>query len=265
MGMAPQLEPITEHTVAQAVRDSGIDAPARFVEVTGSTNADLLRQTSEAAPAWTVLVAGEQLAGRGRLGRTWVSKPGQSLLVSVLLRPSVPAERAPLLSLAAGVAMVRACGSACGVQARCKWPNDVVVGGRKLAGILAEAAFAGSRLDHVVIGAGVNLWQRRADFPQELHEAATSVALEGGRPDALALLREYLRELAALCAAGLDSHVIDPYRRRCATIGRTVRAQVSSGTTVEGVAEDIGPSGDLVLRTTHGERRITFGEIVHLD
>jgi len=266
--MAMASEPITEHTVAQAARQSGIPGRVRYVERTGSTNADLLGEAAAGAPEWTVLVAGEQTAGRGRLGRTWVSKPRRSLMVSVLLRPSVEAERAPLLSVAAGVALVDALGSACDIAARCRWPNDLVVGGRKLGGILSEAVFAGGRLDHVVVGTGINLLQAAEDFPDDLRTPATSVALEGGRPHGPALLRDYLRALATRYGdrgVGLTQALIDAYREVSDTLGRTVRAQLSPGELVEGVAEDIGPSGELVIRTDHGERRIAFGEILHLD
>ena len=266
--MAQASEMITEHTVAQAVRDSGIPGPARYVERTGSTNADLLTEASEGAAEWTVLVAAEQTAGRGRLGRTWVSKPGQSLMVSVLLRPAVEAERAPLLSLAAGVALVDALASACGLVARCRWPNDVVTGDRKLAGILSEAVFDGGRLDHVVVGAGINLLQEADDLPEGLRTPATSVGLEGGRPDGPALLTEYLRALAARYGdqgSGLIAELVQAYRDVSDTLGRTVRAQLSPDESVEGLGEDIGPSGELVIRTSEGARRVGFGEILHLD
>jgi BirA family transcriptional regulator, biotin operon repressor / biotin---[acetyl-CoA-carboxylase] ligase len=266
--MARAFESITEHTVAQAARDSAIRGAVRYVERTGSTNSDLLAEASRGAAEWTVLVAGEQTAGRGRLGRTWVSKPGQSLMVSALLRPSVEAERAPLLSLAAGVALVDALRSACEVTARCRWPNDLVVRDRKLAGVLSEAVFDGGRLDHVVVGVGINLLQAAEDFPEELRTPATSVALAGGRPDGPGLLRGYLRELATRYGdrgSGLNDSVIDAYRDVSDTLGRTVRAQLSPSESVEGVAVDIGPSGELVIRTVDGGRRIGFGEILHLD
>src|SRR4029079_18765017 len=129
-----------------------------------------------------------QQSGRGRLGRTWVSEPGSSMLVSVLLRPELPAAEASRVTLGAGVCMALACSVALGVDAWCKWPNDLVVGGRKLGGVLVEAKLDGTRLSHLVIGTGVNLEQAEGDFPEDLRGLATSAAMEGGRPDAATLL-----------------------------------------------------------------------------
>lgn len=253
---------LTEHTVAEAVRGAGLEAPAVFVEETGSTNSDLMRMAAEGAPAWTVVVAGRQTGGRGRLGRTWVAPQGSSLLMSVLLRPDVDASDAPALSLAAAVAMAEACQSACGVEVRCKWPNDLVVGSRKLGGILPEASFADGRLDHVVMGLGVNLLQRAEDFPDELRDRATSVRIEGGRPDGPALLRAYLRGLRDACGR---PGVLDRYRAHSATIGRQVAATTRSGRRVQGLAVDVDPSGALVIQSGSGPWPVAFGEVEHLD
>jgi BirA family biotin operon repressor/biotin-[acetyl-CoA-carboxylase] ligase len=253
---------LTEHTVADAVRAAGISAPSRFVEATGSTNSDLQGMATSGAPEWTVLVAGRQHAGRGRLGRTWVAPPGSSLLVSVLLRPRIAADRTPLLSLVAAVAMAEACEAVCGIEVRCKWPNDLLAGGRKLAGILPEATFGGGRLEHVVVGTGVNVRQSTGDFPEELRASATSVVIEGGRPDMPGLLAEYLGRLRVRLA---DPGIVEAYQTRCATLGRTVRAGVTSGATVEGRASGIGPAGELLIDTPSGPQRVAFGEVVHLD
>src|SRR5262245_36865901 len=166
---------LSEHTVAAAALAAGIDAPVHFVAATGSTNTDLWRLAEDGAPEWTVLAAGTQRAGRGRLGRTWTSLPGESLFVSVLLRPGIDPSEAPLASLAAAVAMAEACRAA-GIDAGCKWPNDLVAGGRKLAGVLPEASVQGQALSFVVLGTGVNLSQVEKDFPQDLRALATSVA-----------------------------------------------------------------------------------------
>ncbi|TMK84755.1 MAG: biotin--[acetyl-CoA-carboxylase] ligase, partial [Actinobacteria bacterium] len=155
---------LNEAAVARAARSAGIQAPARFVEVTASTNDDLLRLAEEGAPAWTVEVAAHQQEGRGRLGRTWVSTPGSSLLVSVLLRPDLPPADAALLTLAAGACMAVSCSVACGVDVRCEWPNDLMAGERKIGGILAEAKVEAARLAHVVVGVGMNVAQTAEDF-----------------------------------------------------------------------------------------------------
>jgi BirA family transcriptional regulator, biotin operon repressor / biotin---[acetyl-CoA-carboxylase] ligase len=254
---------LTQHIVADAARTAGIEAPARFVEATGSTNSDLMAQGAVGAPAWTVLVAGHQEAGRGRLGREWHSSPGQSLLVSVLLRPQLPPDRAPLLSLAAAVAASQACRRAVALDVRCRWPNDLMAGEKKLGGVLPEASVRNGALEFVVIGLGLNVSQRAKDFPEDLRDA-TSVALEGGRVDPAALLQAFLTDLRDEVRA-LGDRTVSRYRDVCATLGRRVRATLAGGATLEGQALEIGDNGELFVDTPSGVLRVGFGEIVHLD
>jgi BirA family biotin operon repressor/biotin-[acetyl-CoA-carboxylase] ligase len=218
---------------------------------------------------WTVLVADHQVEGRGRLGRVWVAPPGTSLMVSVLLRPSLDPSAAPMLTLAAGLALAEATRSATALDVGCKWPNDLVVGDRKLAGVLAEASVEGGRLDHMVIGAGLNLSQRPEDFPPELRGAATSVAVEGGTPDAAAILRSYLvrlRELYGDGGAGLADRTRGLYVERCVTLGRTVSATVADGVEIVGTAEGLTEAGELVVADARSRVRhvIGSGEVTHL-
>jgi BirA family transcriptional regulator, biotin operon repressor / biotin---[acetyl-CoA-carboxylase] ligase len=260
---------LTENTVAEAGRAAGLPVPIRYLPVTGSTNTELFAMAEHGAPEWTVMVAGTQEAGRGRLGRTWVSTtPGDSLLVSVLLRPAISPSDAPLLSLLAAVALVEACREACGLEVRCKWPNDLVVGDRKLGGILAEATVKGGRLEYVVIGTGVNVAQLSDDFPEDLRDVATSVALEVGRPDVPGLLSAYLSAVRLRYDSGagrLRDAVLPEYRTVCETIGRTVRGVVTGGRVIEGRAVAVGDGGELVIRSAEGtQERVTFGEIAYL-
>ena len=258
---------LTQHTVAEAALAAGIDAPARFLEVTGSTNAELLRMAEEGAPDWTVVVAGQQEAGRGRLGRTWVSSPGSSLLVSVLVRPKLPPPQSPIITLAAGASMAEALRTACGVEACCKWPNDVLVEERKVGGILVEARVESDRLAHAIIGAGVNVRQSAGDFPPAIRPSATSVAMEGGRQDLAALLGEFLARVRRSCDPGADGFpeaVLEAYRGLSATVGREVEAWTTSGATVRGRATGVGSSGELLVETGAGMQRVAFGEIEHL-
>jgi BirA family biotin operon repressor/biotin-[acetyl-CoA-carboxylase] ligase len=254
---------LDEARVAEAARAAGIDVPARYVEATGSTNADLLSRAAEGAPAWSVVVADHQDAGRGRLGRTWVEPPGSSLLVSVLVRPDLEPERLPMLTLAAGLAVVEALRDAAGLAAACRWPNDVLVGERKIAGILAESATLGTGPPHVVIGTGLNLTQRPGDFPSDFRLPPTSVDAEGGVADpgplltALLLgLRTEVERLATDAPAFLDR-----YRVHCSTLGREVAARTLDGGSVEGLATGIGEGGELIVRTSSGEHPVGFGEV----
>jgi BirA family biotin operon repressor/biotin-[acetyl-CoA-carboxylase] ligase len=258
---------LTTESVEDAARAAGLEGPAHFAPATGSTNTDLLRLAEAGAPEWALVVSGHQQSGRGRLGRTWVSPPGTALYASVLFRPELLPTETPLLSLAAGVAVVEAARRACEIEVRCKWPNDVVVQERKLAGILAEGKVQGSRVNYVVIGTGVNFGQRLEDFPEELRATATSVLQAGGRPDIEGMLREYLRTLRRLYGEGGEDFVprtLEAYRPLCATIGRRVRATAAAGRAVEGRAADVGTSGELLVETPHGIVQVAFGEVTHL-
>jgi BirA family biotin operon repressor/biotin-[acetyl-CoA-carboxylase] ligase len=259
---------LTKDTVAEAARAAGFPGEVRFNEVTGSTNTDLILLAEAGAAEWTVVVAGQQEAGRGRLGRSWVSSPGSSLLVSVLVRPSSPVSEAALVTLGAGVCMAHATLAACGVLARCKWPNDLSVGERKLGGVLVESSVRGDGLEYAVIGTGVNIKQSVTDFPPELRDSATSIAMEGGRPDAPGLLGAYLARVREFCDAAdpsFGARVLDSYRKVCGTLGRTVRARTTSGSSIDGRAVEIADAGELILETPSGRETVTFGEIVHLN
>jgi BirA family biotin operon repressor/biotin-[acetyl-CoA-carboxylase] ligase len=259
---------LTEHTVGEAARAAGLTPPVHFADVTGSTNTDLWRLAEQGDPEWTVVVAARQEAGRGRMGRTWISIPGTSLHVSVLLRPAVAPSEAPLLSLAAAVSAAEACRTEGKVHVGCKWPNDLVAGGRKVGGILAEASVEGDRVAFVVIGTGVNVSQRPEDFPSDLRETATSIAREGGEMAAQAILRSYLAGLRRLYGeggAGMTERVLEPYRALCTTLGRRVRAATVGGGTIEGVARAVGEGGELLVETVLGVQAVEFGEIAHLE
>jgi BirA family biotin operon repressor/biotin-[acetyl-CoA-carboxylase] ligase len=259
---------LTERLVTEALRAAGLDAPVHFLDQTESTNSDLLRLAEEGAPEWTVVAANHQVAGRGRLGRTWFSSPGSSLLVSVLLRPKLAPVDSPLVTLATGAAMALACRDAAGVQAMCKWPNDVMVGDRKLGGVLVEARVQEARLLHAVVGTGVNLAQTPEDFPEDFRGAATSAAMEGGSADTAGLLTAYLAHLRRLTDTSdpnMRRRVLDTYTEICDTLGRFVRAVTTSRVAVTGRAVSIGYTGELVVHTAKGEESVRFGEIAHLE
>ncbi|MSO79714.1 MAG: biotin--[acetyl-CoA-carboxylase] ligase [Acidimicrobiia bacterium] len=226
-----------------------------------STNRWLLDEARAGAADGLVVVADEQTAGRGRRGRTWTAPPGSSLLVSVLIRPRLDIGHAHLLTMAAGLALRAAVEHAAGVNAGLKWPNDLVVNDRKLAGLLAETEIsANGELSAVVIGVGCNVeWH---DFPSELAEGATACNLEAGRSIERAdVLDAFLDDLALR----LDdlAAVPDSYRNALATLGRRVR--VDLGTRVlEGTATDIDESGQLIVTTDGTTEVVAVGDVVHL-
>jgi BirA family biotin operon repressor/biotin-[acetyl-CoA-carboxylase] ligase len=206
----------------------------------------------------TAVVADSQASGRGRRGRPWLDEPGASLLVSIIMRPRLEPSRLPGLSVAAGVAVADALTRTAGLKPRLKWPNDVLVGGRKLAGILLESRVAGERVT-TVLGVGVNLAQRM--FPAELAQRATSVWLVSGRRvDRDALLTALLDALGEW-RQRLERQGFAPVRARwralAETLGRTVTVDGLTG-----VALDVDADGALVVGDAEGRRhRVVAGEV----
>lgn len=209
------------------------------------------------APEGTVVLADYQTAGRGRLGRAWSAPPGAALLFSCLLRPPLPPARWPELTLAAGCAVAEALEAAAGLGTRLKWPNDVLVGDRKLAGVLAEGVVGDASF--VVLGIGVNVAQRRGEWPGDLARRAVSLAELDRAVERGGLLEAILARLAAryagLLAEGLGP-VREAWRARAAFGGRVERPGVA------GVAVDLAPDGALVVRADDGKTvAVTTGEV----
>lgn len=241
-------------------------------ERTGSTNADLVAKGRAGAPEGLVLVAEEQVAGRGRMGRAWVSPPRAALTFSVLLRPDgVPPARRGWLPLLAGVAAAAAVRQVSGLEAQLKWPNDVLIGSRKLAGILAESADGA-----VVVGIGLNVSTTRAELPAPGPGALmpTSLLLEGSATlDRDLLLRRLLDQLehwyqgwrgAAPAGDPTSSSLRSEYLRFCSTVGRQVRAELPAGQVVEGTAADVDADGRLVVTGPAGRTAIGAGDVRHV-
>jgi BirA family transcriptional regulator, biotin operon repressor / biotin---[acetyl-CoA-carboxylase] ligase len=249
---------VTERALRRALERAGLDAPVRFDEVTGSTQETARRRAEEGAPEWTLVAAGHQTAGRGRLGRSWNDVPGQALMFSLVLRPELHPERAGLLTLLVGWAMATAARDR-GRGVGCKWPNDLMLGDAKVGGILAESVVEGDRLAYVSIGVGVNVGAAPADV-------AGAGSLD--EPDPAALLEGFLGHLAHRYEPGHPAFagaVLEGYRDVCVTLGRTVRVLTAGGGLgPEGEAVDVDDTGALVLRTGRGLVPVRSGEVEHL-
>ena len=250
--------------------------PAFFdpVEVVPSLPSTMERAAELAragAPEGATVVADLQTAGRGRLGRTWSAPPGTSILASVVLRPRLPAAAAWLVAAVAGVALAGAAREVLGPGQgiTLKWPNDLLLNGGKVAGLLAEAEAEGERLAWVLLGMGVNVGQQAADFPPELAGRATSLALAAGAPvDRVAVLRawgpRFLQGYGRLVTGDVEG-VLSDYRERLGTLGRRVRVQRLGAPAVVGTAVDLTGTGALVVRTDRGERVVvTAADVEHL-
>jgi BirA family biotin operon repressor/biotin-[acetyl-CoA-carboxylase] ligase len=227
----------------------------------GSTNDIAAALADRGEPEGTVVIADAQSAGRGRHGRTWASPPGAGLYMSTLTRPA--AHAVGLLTLAAGVAIAEGIQAATGLQPQLKWPNDIYMDGRKLAGILAEAGTSSAGVQYVILGCGINLMP--AAYPSDVAARATSIETELGRAvdrgllfvQCLAALNGRYRELHAQSSAA----VIGLWRQRAvSTFGRRVEWDVA-GVTRHGVAEDIDETGALLVRDGQTRARVISGEV----
>lgn len=230
---------------------SGFGAPWRHYATTDSTNTRARELAAAGAPGGTVVTAGEQTAGRGRQGRTWTAPAGKALLYSALLRPLD--ERHLMLPLAVPLAVCETAEALRpGLESKVKWPNDVLVDDRKLAGILIEAR---PRDGWAVIGVGLNLTIAPDEFPEELRDTATSVFPEPRAPSAMAMLSD---RLAAWVEADPES-VLEAWRQRDALRGREIAWEGGSG-----VAEGVDERGYLLVRVADGERVALGAGEVHL-
>ena len=232
-----------------------------WYEDIGSTNDAAASLADEGAPEGCVVAANAQSSGRGRLGRSWVSPPGAGLYVSAVLRPR--REALPLVTIAAGVAVAEGVQAASGLNPCVKWPNDVYIGSRKLAGILAEGGSSTGGADHVVLGFGINL--RPAAFPPDVAVRATSIESELGRAvDRGLVLAECLAALAnryRALEAGASEDVISAWRVRAAEhLGKPVEWDAGRGA-LRGTAHDIDARGALLVRVDDEIVRVISGEV----
>ncbi|MER7167502.1 biotin--[acetyl-CoA-carboxylase] ligase [Micromonospora sp. NPDC000207] len=256
-----------------------------LVVETGSTNADVAEAAQAGEPEGLVIVAERQVTGRGRRGRVWQSPPRAGIATSVLLRPAeavaerdwtpVPTSRYGWLPLLAGVALVESVTRLAEVEAGLKWPNDLLVGEGKCAGILAEGispAGAG-RPPAVVVGMGLNVTLRAEELPERTTGlAATSLQLEGATAtDRDPLVRALLRSLADWYGrwrdAGGDAVACGlrgAYLESCLTVGRPVRVLLPGGEELTGEATGVDADGRLVVSTAAGDRRLAAGDVLHL-
>jgi BirA family biotin operon repressor/biotin-[acetyl-CoA-carboxylase] ligase len=248
---------LSERALSLALERAGLRAPVRFDEVTRSTQETALGMAADGAPEWTLVATGHQTQGRGRLGRTWRDEPGRALMFSLVLRPPLAPENGGLIPLLAGTSLAFACEELSGRPAACKWPNDVLVDGLKAAGILVESQVAGGRLEHAVVGVGVNLRTPPADVPD-------AGAVDASDDDLLAAFVRTFADSYRPADPTFSEGTVSAYRGRCATLGVRVRATTVGGATVEGEAVDVDEAGGLVVRTGGGLEVVRFGEVEHL-
>lgn len=223
----------------------------------GSTNDTAAERAREGVEEGYVVLADEQTGGRGRRERVWKS-PSGGIWTSVVLRPDFPPREASLVTLAVSVAVARAVEKE-GIEPTIKWPNDVLVGGDKLCGILVEMEADAESISHAVVGIGLNA-NTKPDVP-DADTPPTSLAEHVGEVDRAVLTANLLAELEDAYEAG--DKILDEWRERSSTLGREVRVETPNET-IEGIAERIDETGALVVSTDEGERVVTAGDCVHL-
>jgi BirA family biotin operon repressor/biotin-[acetyl-CoA-carboxylase] ligase len=234
-------------------------------EQTTSTNDVIEKLARDGVREGVVVFAESQTSGRGRLGRKWISPERKGLWFSILLRPDLRPQEATQLTVASATALRRAIQGETGLSPEIKWPNDILAGGKKVAGILTELSAELDRVKHVILGVGVDVNQGAGEFPPELRKLATSLKIESGRaisrPElAAAILRELDSDYARICA-GKFTAIADEWEAHCATIGNEVTIQIG-GRMIRGRAESLDDDGALLVRTEHGHlERITGGDV----
>ncbi|MHB8770592.1 MAG: biotin--[acetyl-CoA-carboxylase] ligase [Syntrophales bacterium] len=234
-----------------------------------STNLHARRIADEGAPEGSIVVADAQHAGKGRRGRTWFSPPGRGIYLSIVLRPRIPPAEAPRLVLTAAVAAAEALLAQAALPLSVKWPNDILIGGKKAAGILMEMRLAGERISHVVIGLGVNVNTPAEEMPPEIRPIATSLCVATGRTfSRVALLRSLLEQLEQWYGLLQMGH-FERIRKRWLELARIVGRRVTIAgvdCTYAGEVVDIDPTGFLILKSPDGTaQRILAGDVSMID
>jgi BirA family biotin operon repressor/biotin-[acetyl-CoA-carboxylase] ligase len=245
--------------------NSVIGRDIRVFEDTSSTNDVVEKLARDGVKEGVVVFAEAQSRGRGRLGRRWISPQRKGLWFSVLLRPNLQPQAATQLTVAAATALCRAIRGQTSLQPAIKWPNDILLGGRKVAGVLTEMGAELDHVKHITLGIGIDVNLSGTEFPLDLRKVATSLRLESGqfvnRIDlAAAILRELDLDYARVCSGKFEA-VADEWEQQCGTIGRRVTIHVGPRV-LTGLAESLDDDGALLLRTEHGRlERIIGGDV----
>jgi BirA family biotin operon repressor/biotin-[acetyl-CoA-carboxylase] ligase len=256
---------IAPELITRSLQSRVIGRPLEVVAEIGSTNDAVMAAGRAGRSEGFAVLADRQTAGRGRRGRSWASPAGLGLYTSILLRPQPLSARVPLLTLVAGLGVAEAIEEIAGVTTQLKWPNDVLVEGRKIAGILAETASADERVDHVVIGIGINVNHGPQDLPEGLFPAATSLSIATGktlpRGELAAAVFNALDRWYHAFSDGRVEAILAAGRNRSAILGRPVEV-FSDEEQWQGLAMDLDADGALLVQEDGGRlRRVIAGDV----
>jgi len=237
-----------------------------YLDSTDSTNTYAKKMAEELFKEGTVIIADEQTAGKGRLGKHWVAARGKGIWMTIMLKPDILPSDAPKLTIAAALAVAKAISSCCRLDTSIKWPNDIVSGGKKLCGILTEMSAEADEIKYVIIGIGINANMGIEDFGPEVSRTATSISIESGKTfSRKALTASVLYEFEELYKTfvqdGSIRHFLDEYKSKSAVLGKEIRV-ISKKEEITGLAVDISGEGHLLLNLADGsEREIMSGEV----
>jgi BirA family transcriptional regulator, biotin operon repressor / biotin---[acetyl-CoA-carboxylase] ligase len=237
-----------------------------FFSEIDSTNREAHDRAEKGAREGTVVIADSQSRGKGRRGRSWESPSGSNLYLSIILRPLIPPPAAPQITLLAGIAAARALSGVSGLECRIKWPNDILLRGRKLAGILAEMEGKDSKVRFIILGVGVNVNWRREDFPDDLRQTATSLRAETGKEISRAavaagLLHELEEEYVSFLREGFSARIREEWSRLSWVLGKPVTLSLPEAT-ISGRALGLDPEGALLVLDGEGKtHRFIAGEV----
>ena len=253
--------------IARLGKTKVIGRDIQVFEQTTSTNDVIEKLARDGVKEGAVVFAESQTKGRGRLGRKWISPAHKGLWFSILLRPQLRPQEATQLTVASATALRRAITSETGLKPEIKWPNDILIGGKKVAGILTELSAEVDRVKHIILGIGIDVNLDADEFPAELKKIATSLKIEAGemisRAElAVVILRELDFDYARI-GGGKFPAVADEWESGCATIGKNVTVHIGDRK-ICGCAESLDDDGALLVRTEHGHlERITGGDVTH--
>ncbi len=254
---------LRERDIKQGLKTKTMGRELVLLPEVDSTNILAMELASKGSPEGTVVVAETQSGGKGRLGRTWISPKG-NLYLSVILRPMIPVHKAPLITMMGAVAVASAIRTVCQVAAVIKWPNDILISGKKVSGLLTEMSAEQDQIRHIVLGIGVNVNMAPETLPPEIRVFSTSLSAEAGdRINRTVLLQEHLRSFERWYQVFLANspEVLREWQKLNMTVGSQIRV-VGAGETLEGLAQGIDEDGRLIIRLDDGSIRfVSAGDV----
>jgi BirA family biotin operon repressor/biotin-[acetyl-CoA-carboxylase] ligase len=254
------------YEIKEGLNTELIGTDIHFMEQVDSTNLHAKRLAEQGFSDGMVIIADEQLKGKGRLGRAWSSPKGKGIWMSIMLKPNINPAQAAKLTLLTACAVNKAILHTCGIDAKIKWPNDIVCNGKKLCGILTEMIAELDEIHYLIVGIGINVNLDKDEFPEELHSIATSIKIEKGEEvSRKELVKSILNNFEVYYKRFLEtggiSQFMPEYREKSAIIGKEVNI-ISSGTQLKGMVLDISEEGQLLVKLEDGRvKEIISGEV----